>query len=39
MAANWIKARQTKYWSYAATYIIVILAVLGRGQFPGQPLR
>jgi ABC-type uncharacterized transport system involved in gliding motility auxiliary subunit len=28
MAANWIKARQTKYWSYAGTYIVVILAVL-----------
>ena len=28
MAANWIKARQTKYWSYAGTYIIVVLAIL-----------
>ena len=28
MAANWMKARQTKYWSYAGTYIVVILAVL-----------
>lgn len=29
MAVNWIKARQTKYWSYAGTYIVVILAILG----------
>ena len=29
MAANWIKARQTKYWSYALTYIVVILLILG----------
>jgi ABC-type uncharacterized transport system involved in gliding motility auxiliary subunit len=28
MAANWIKARQTKYWSYAGVYIVVTLAVL-----------
>ncbi len=28
MAANWAKSRQTKYWSYAGTYIVVILAVL-----------
>jgi ABC-type uncharacterized transport system involved in gliding motility auxiliary subunit len=28
MAANWMKARQTKYWTYAGTYIVVILAVL-----------
>jgi ABC-type uncharacterized transport system involved in gliding motility auxiliary subunit len=28
MAANWMKARQTKYWSYTGTYIVVILAVL-----------
>jgi ABC-type uncharacterized transport system involved in gliding motility auxiliary subunit len=28
MAANWMKARQTKYWGYAGTYIVVILAVL-----------
>src|SRR5271166_6875119 len=28
MAANWMKARQTKYWSYAGTYIVVIVAVL-----------
>jgi ABC-type uncharacterized transport system involved in gliding motility auxiliary subunit len=31
--ANWIKARQTKYWSYAVTYTIVILAVLGAVNF------
>jgi len=29
MAANWMKARQTKYWSYAGVYILVILALLG----------
>jgi len=28
MDANWIKTRQTKYWSYTGTYIVVILAVL-----------
>lgn len=28
MAANWIKARQTRYAAYAATYIIVIIAIL-----------
>ncbi|HEX3746604.1 MAG TPA: GldG family protein [Bryobacteraceae bacterium] len=28
MAANWMKARQTKYWSYTAVYILVIVAVL-----------
>ena len=28
MAANWMKTRQTKYWTYAGTYIVVILAVL-----------
>ena len=28
MADNWLKARQTKYWTYAGTYIVVILAVL-----------
>ncbi|HUI57698.1 MAG TPA: GldG family protein [Bryobacteraceae bacterium] len=33
MAYNWIKARQTKYWTYAGTYIIVILAVLGAVNF------
>ena len=33
MAANWIKARQTKYWSYAGTYIVVILLVLGGVNF------
>jgi len=33
MAANWIKARQTKYWSYALTYIVVILAVLAAVNF------
>ena len=29
MNADWMKARQTKYWTYAGTYIVVILAVLG----------
>jgi ABC-type uncharacterized transport system involved in gliding motility auxiliary subunit len=33
MAANWIKTRQTKYWSYAGTYIVVILAVLAGVNF------
>src|ERR1017187_6711156 len=28
MAANWVKSRQTKYWSYAGVYILVILALL-----------
>ena len=28
MAANWMQARQTKYWGFAGTYIVVILAVL-----------
>jgi ABC-type uncharacterized transport system involved in gliding motility auxiliary subunit len=28
MAANWMKARQTRYWSYAGVYIVVVLAVL-----------
>jgi ABC-type uncharacterized transport system involved in gliding motility auxiliary subunit len=28
MASQWLKARQTKYAAYAATYIIVIVAVL-----------
>lgn len=28
MAFNWLKARQTKYWTYAGTYIVVILAIL-----------
>ncbi len=33
MAANWIKARQTKYAGYASVYIMVILAVLGAVNF------
>ena len=33
MAANWMKARQTKYWSYAGTYIVVILAILAAVNF------
>src|ERR1035438_872908 len=33
MAANWVKTRQTRYWSYAGTYIVVILAVLGGVNF------
>jgi gliding motility-associatede transport system auxiliary component len=28
MASQWLKARQTKYVAYAATYIVVILAVV-----------
>src|SRR5579864_8009763 len=31
--ANWMKARQTKYTSYAGVYILVILAVLGAVNF------
>jgi len=33
MAANWIKARQTKYGAYVAAYILVIIAVLGAVNF------
>ena len=33
MAANWIKARQTKYSAYVAIYILVILAVLAAVNF------
>jgi hypothetical protein len=32
MAAKWIKARQTKYWSYAGLHL-VILAVLAAVNF------
>jgi len=28
MASEWIKARQTKYGDYAATYIVVVLAII-----------
>jgi ABC-type uncharacterized transport system involved in gliding motility auxiliary subunit len=28
VASNWIKARQTRYAAYAATYILIILAIL-----------
>ncbi len=33
MNAKWLKARQTRYWSYAGTYIVVILAVLAAVNF------
>jgi ABC-type uncharacterized transport system involved in gliding motility auxiliary subunit len=33
MNARWLKARQTKYWTYAGTYIVVILAVLAAVNF------
>jgi ABC-type uncharacterized transport system involved in gliding motility auxiliary subunit len=33
MAAKWIQARQTKYWSYAVTYTAVVLAILGGVNF------
>jgi len=33
VAVNWVKARQTKYWTYAGTYIVVILAVLAGVNF------
>jgi gliding motility-associatede transport system auxiliary component len=36
MAANWMKARQTKYSAYMAVYIIVILAVLAGINFLGN---
>ena len=29
MASEWVKARQTKYAAYAATYILVVIAVVG----------
>ena len=28
MASQWLKARQTKYAAYAATYILVVIAVI-----------
>ena len=28
MASQWLKARQTKYAAYAATYILVVLAIV-----------
>ena len=33
MAANWLKARQTKYTAYVAIYIVVIVAVLAAVNF------
>ena len=33
MAASFLKSRQTRYTAYAATYILVILAVLGAINF------
>src|ERR1039458_10800359 len=33
MNSKWLKARQTKYWTYAGTYIVVILAVLAAVNF------
>jgi ABC-type uncharacterized transport system involved in gliding motility auxiliary subunit len=33
MAANWMKARQTKYGAYVTIYVLVILAVLGAVNF------
>jgi ABC-type uncharacterized transport system involved in gliding motility auxiliary subunit len=33
MAANWLKARQTKYGAYVAVYILVVLAILGAVNF------
>jgi ABC-type uncharacterized transport system involved in gliding motility auxiliary subunit len=33
MAANMMKSRQTKYWTYTGTYIVVILAVLAGVNF------
>ena len=36
MAASFLKSRQTKYAAYAATYILVILAVLAAVNFLGN---
>ena len=33
MAANWLKARQTKYGAYVAVYVLVVLAILGAVNF------
>jgi ABC-type uncharacterized transport system involved in gliding motility auxiliary subunit len=33
MAAKWIKTRQTKYWSYAVTYTLVVVAILAGVNF------
>jgi ABC-type uncharacterized transport system involved in gliding motility auxiliary subunit len=33
MAANWMRARQTRYGAYAAVYIVVIIAVLAAVNF------
>jgi ABC-type uncharacterized transport system involved in gliding motility auxiliary subunit len=33
MKSAWLKARQTKYWTYTGTYIVVILAVLAAVNF------
>lgn len=33
MNTGWLKKRQTKYTAYAATYILVVLAVLGAANF------
>jgi ABC-type uncharacterized transport system involved in gliding motility auxiliary subunit len=33
MNSSWVKARQTKYWTYTVAYTIVILAVLGAVNF------
>jgi ABC-type uncharacterized transport system involved in gliding motility auxiliary subunit len=33
MTAHWLKSRQTKYTAYAATYILVIIAVLAAVNF------
>src|SRR5579872_5157813 len=33
MAANWMKSRQTKYGTYAAAYVVVIIAVLAAVNF------
>jgi ABC-type uncharacterized transport system involved in gliding motility auxiliary subunit len=29
MSTSWMKARQTKYWSYAVVYVLIVLAIVG----------
>lgn len=35
MTANWLKSRQTRYGAYAATYILIVLAVLSAANWLG----
>ena len=36
MQSDWMKTRQTKYTLYVTVYLVVIMAVLGRGELAGQ---